>query len=406
MRHAAEPNSSCPKTLADVLAGLLAFASKVDDCEASCVQRVRSIFPAARRLSFLVRQAEGILSKAALQGLHGGENRHNTIEHIISLARIAIECSAAKQTRFALWANFSTSCSQFASNGKASKGKKAAVAAQTKANADVAQPVLFFLTPSSVDNETSSCARRYQVLVVRPDATQSLRFALVAEVWRGGIHHDTARTAKKLVPIGPLPAECAVTIRAVLLMPAESGSLVCSCLSPVVMLDAHDGSIMFEIPSASFEASECSTGLTFKLVPSAWAAFSLAGKCLSQIEPVAKLSTSSSSAAGSTTRVFVETDFKDTAAGKANMQTFFQCMREAWESMHHPLVDQVGYVQLSKTERVLWAELSARLPLYIAKKWQAASAGAKTVGRASFKWTSTSLFGVIYWYLLFSGSYT
>ncbi|CAE8586960.1 unnamed protein product, partial [Polarella glacialis] len=64
--------------------------------------------------------------------------------------------------------------------------------------------------------------------------------------------------------------------------------------------------------------------------------------------------------------------------------TFFQCMREAWESMHHPLVDQVGYVQLSKTERVLWAELSARLPLYIAKKWQAASAGAKTVGFGRF----------------------
>ncbi|CAE8641539.1 unnamed protein product [Polarella glacialis] len=88
-----------------------------------------------------------------------------------------------------------------------------------------------------------------------------------------------------------------------------------------------------------------------------------------------KKATTDSESAGKVQTVWVETDFRVTDSGRANTQRFFTTMRDAWSAIHYELVDQAGYVKLSKTNKVLWVELHARLPPYFIKMFQELPAG-------------------------------
>mmetsp|Transcript_37620 Transcript_37620/g.68059 ORF Transcript_37620/g.68059 Transcript_37620/m.68059 type:complete len:141 (+) Transcript_37620:172-594(+) len=91
-----------------------------------------------------------------------------------------------------------------------------------------------------------------------------------------------------------------------------------------------------------------------------------------------KKATTDSESAGKVQTVWVETDFRVTDSGRANTQRFFTTMRDAWSAIHYELVDQAGYVKLSKTNKVLWVELHARLPPYFIKMFQELPAGSIT----------------------------
>ena len=202
-----------PKTTQALLeeCGLAAFKPLQNDNEAKMFRRVRSMFAPMQAFTAFVRIEEGILSRASITGLRKNANLHAILQHWLAKAKESFHCSEAKQTRHALWGLYTESC------------KKIADSSIGDSEASVsAEPTHFNPCCTLVENSTE---RSYQLLVVRPTSSSSLRFGVTMHVWRGGLHADTARSSRKLVPDGFLKAEWTVTIHVILLMPHGDNAL-------------------------------------------------------------------------------------------------------------------------------------------------------------------------------------
>lgn len=191
-----------PRTLSQVLsmAGCTSFAAMVDDTDAVVSHRVQSLFEAMGKFGRHMRSKEGILSPASIYGKLPVK-QHNRLEHSLAVARAAHQCSAGRQSRHSLWANYSERILK-------ALGKDAAA---SKLNS---------IGPPSLVNGVT----QYQLVVVKPcqaNTTWSpLRFGIPLTVWR--VARRTVKTGRKLLPAGKMPMEYLAHLHVLLLAPGES----------------------------------------------------------------------------------------------------------------------------------------------------------------------------------------
>ena len=212
-------NVSPAKTLGALLeeCGLRGFGIQKggmsSDTEAKMYVRLRSMFPSMQRFSELVRIEEGVLSKASIIGISPLASLANLLEHWAAQARESFQCSEAKQTRHALWAGYTEKCEALAASFVAPAGPANPADPENPISAKVTH-----FNPCCTLVEHSE-DRSYQLLVVRPTESSSLRFGVTMHVWRGGLHANTAQSSRKFIPEGFLPAEWTVKVHVILLMP-------------------------------------------------------------------------------------------------------------------------------------------------------------------------------------------
>lgn len=201
-----DPPLKSIKTLADVLAhaGLQEFQIPEQDTEKNLFQRVRAMFPSMRSFGAFMRTQEGVLSKAAINGVTSKTRQHNLAEHSLALARASHCCSAMRQSRFALWAAFAD---------------KVVDAAE---DSSVAAKIVKLGPPTEKDSE--GVVKR-QLLVVKPEIASSslvnqLRFATPTSVWR--VARKTVKAGRRYLPDSRFPASLIAQVQVMLLTPHET----------------------------------------------------------------------------------------------------------------------------------------------------------------------------------------
>lgn len=246
-----EPNSkkkkssASVKTLNDVLteSGLIDFKPEEDDAESNALQRVRTMTPYLRMFSAYTMCGGKILSKASVAG-HFPEPRDQWIfEKELAAARAQYHCTAMRQSRHSLWAQYSERVQEVIQE---LKEEGDAHAAEGAVEVKIITPNVYQL------NEKRVC----QVLVVRPfkagGTAGPLRLAVVIAAWRGG--KQGKRSKQYPWTEGSLPSYACTRFHARMLKPENEqdadGWELCTAtnLSPVFSLDPSDESLVMEVP--------------------------------------------------------------------------------------------------------------------------------------------------------------
>eukprot|EP00435_Cladocopium_sp_Y103_P006427 s521_g2.t1 len=351
------------RTLRDVLtlSGLKDFKPADDDSEGALFSRMRTLAPFMQSFNLLVRSGEKILSKAALTGRCKEGNKHNIWEHELAQARLELHCDASRQSRHALWADYSSRLQE-------------AVAKEAQKDESV-KDGLVEVTGFEPNSGFSSIGphRACQVLLVRPYQAGGeggcLRLAVTIAVWRGG------KGKKAYVwPDKRLPVNAATKIHVKILCPQHVQDeqkrelLVASSLSAVTQLDAHDGTVMMEIPENCFKYCYETDYLkvwvdrkslkAIKHVLEAGVPWSLKKK--EDQESASKL-------------FYNEEDFAKSAQGHRNAMKYMSKMRQDYAKFFADLESKDGMIKLRSDVITSWNELLSRSQSYF-KKYQKGSA--------------------------------
>jgi hypothetical protein len=115
-------------------------------------------------------------------------------------------------------------------------------------------------------------------------------------------------------------------------------------LSPVTHLDAHDGTILYQIPASEFTVKVVSEIVHVTLSKDGWVGFQAMGKS------APSMATPKSGCLKSAVVVYTAADLKDTATGRANIVKLFGTMKAAFEAQHFNITDDSGMAKLSKSE--------------------------------------------------------
>lgn len=144
------------------------------DGELAAVDRGWKLMPIIMKFMVQARHAEKALSLTQITGVSQGLNTWNAMQHEVSLARRAYIANTARQSRSALRMNFQRRVQH-------QLGQQLAEQATTD-HRDHVQVVKNFIPPCITD---SRGVRRYQVLVIRLHRSDSVKLALVLDVFRG-----------------------------------------------------------------------------------------------------------------------------------------------------------------------------------------------------------------------------
>lgn len=250
-------NQKRPKTgslirgLGDVLrqAGLDQFVPKEGEPEGAALGRVRRMAPFMQGFSALVRCQEKVLSRASIVGRAPSKMAHNILEFQLAEARAEYHCSAQRQSRFALWADFS---------GRILKCLQDLSEEEPEKDHDGVREIKH-LHPNSCLN-ASGDERVCQIVVIRPFMTGGelgpCRIALVVGAWRGG---KTSKKGKEVPWCGAgLPINAATRVHCKMLVPANIRDdqkrelLIANSKSHVFSLPAHNGGLVVEVPPDCF----------------------------------------------------------------------------------------------------------------------------------------------------------
>ena len=134
-------------------------------------------------------------------------------------------------------------------------------------------------------------------------------------------------------------------------------------LDPVIVLDAHDGSLAYEIPQEHMVVKQGTNHLYVALDEDALQAYARVADAQVALVPDA----SDKKAKPTQTTFWIEEDFRNCAPGKTNMKAFVMLMKRDWEKMHSPVVDEEGVIDLGSTKllgpiRYFYILLVQRLP--------------------------------------------
>ena len=347
------------KTLMDVLlaSGYAEFVPGPGDDQQRCLQRLRLLAPHAQSLNSTVRAAEGILSKASLRGFIKSDRPHCHWEAELARARTDFQCSAARVSRFSLWAGYSEKVFQaLEPTDEGDDCHEGAV-------------VVKGFTPNSFPDPSGK--RPCQLLVVRPfyagGASGSMRLAVVLCAFRGG--QSRQKKPKQYVfARGTLPISSATVVHVRLLTPENTQDsqnrelCLATGFSPVIKLDAHDGGIVFEVPQSCFEYEYSQDCLKVWLERKTVRAISKVAKA--QV-PFKKAKDEEGQTSSKT--YFGEEHFGKNATGNKNIQIYAQQMLRDYEVHFKPLLQENGTIQLKHDLLVPWEEILARLANYFKK---------------------------------------
>ena len=362
-----ELKAGAVRTLKDILdlSGFEGFCPKKDDCEEHLFARIQELSPFMDSFCSSVRIAEGLLSKASVTGQLRARSQQQIIEHELAEARAEYVCSAARQSRHALWADFSHRVSA-ALKPLPEESVGADSHAPVVADAADGAAVVKTLMPCSSQSEDGQ--RLVQLLLVKPflagGAEGPMRIAMVVCVWRGG------KSTKQYVwPDGKLPISASTRIHARILTPQNQknseGDQLCvgSCISPLIVLGAHDGTILCEVPASCYTSEFTSTHAKFWISRKTVKAIATLNKANVQLSEKKKEQDPICTKA-----FFHEDDFQRSAMGTKNAQIYVSKMRRDYEQLFPPLVGSDGTLKLrNDIVGVTWSELLARLPSYFKK---------------------------------------
>lgn len=337
------------RTLLDVLksSGFDAFIPPEKDNESMLLQRVRTLGPFMRAFNLHVRIAEKILSKAALTGQCRENNQHNIWEHELAEARAEYHCSAQRQSRMQLWADYSK------------RVEEAFVAeAPDKDHAEALVNVKSICPNSYL---TPDGRRICQLLLLRPyqagGVAGPLRVGVVIAVWRGG------KSKKEYVwPMGHLPMSAATRLHAKLLVPQgvenEHGQhlLVASSLTAVVVCDCHNGNVLMEMNPKMYEYEYDDEYLKI------WMDKKLA-KAIGEVAKQGVVFSTKKKDEPTSKLFFCEEDFARTAAGQKNIVKYMNKMMGDYQAIFGPL-EVMGKMKLRHDIVTSWEEIVARSQSY------------------------------------------
>ena len=163
---------------------------------------------------------------------------------------------------------------------------------------------------------------------------------------------------------GILPIECATGVHVKLLVPQgqkdDNGWHLCSCnaLTPVVPLDPHNGSLVFEICKDHFKCSFDKHEVTVWVSTPAVKAISKTVK--SNVPFAAKKKEQVDE--GKTW--YGEEDFTRSNTGTKNIIKFMEKMKKDYRNHCGSLEDKDGNIKLHTSVTVCWDELMARVGSY------------------------------------------
>lgn len=133
----------CVKTLRDVLtmSGLAQFNPSSEDTEHDLFQRIKKVRPFLNSFSTLVRCGEGLLGRAVVTGDTSKLNPQQIFEMELAKANLEYHCSGQRQSKHALWADYSQRLFQAA--------KAAATETEPQEDAEVPVKEITYLRPCS-----------------------------------------------------------------------------------------------------------------------------------------------------------------------------------------------------------------------------------------------------------------
>lgn len=132
-----------------------------------------------------VCKEERFLSAAQIEGLKPRENRHNSMMHELAKARLSFDCCGQRQSRFALWSNFSQSALVASKGGTTDGG---------------AIEQIQYVHPSCLMSEGQ---RQYQMRSFVPAYAGHCSSCFQGVAPRHVYRHTCSRKAKTALPEGP-----------------------------------------------------------------------------------------------------------------------------------------------------------------------------------------------------------
>lgn len=183
--------------LADVLAqsGLDKFVPEEGEAADLCLARLRKMGPYMQSFTALVRCKEAILSRASILGEAPSKNPHRVLEFDLAEARAEYHCTAQRQSRFALWADFGE------------RAKKVLEESLDKDESSGARPINLLNPNCCLDPKQEH--RACQVLLARPFMNGGelgpCRLVVVTDVWRGGKSQQKKSKDTPYPSSGPSP---------------------------------------------------------------------------------------------------------------------------------------------------------------------------------------------------------
>ena len=355
-----EPEIGGARSLQDVLiaSDLQKFLPTDKDDENELFKRIQKLSPHLEGFSAFVRIGEGLLSRASVTGQVRTRNQQQILEHELAEARTEFVCSQGRQSRLALWQDFSNRVEEAL---KPVEGPKPDSAEIVSAGAKKIQAV----SPSSFRSANGD--RICQLLLVKPflagGSEGPLRLGVVVGAWRGG------KSKKQHVwPEGHLPVSSATKVHVRLLTPQgeknQNGDQLCvaSSVSAVLSLGAHDGSILLEVPTACYTVEYTDTHLMIWISKKTVQALSKINQACVPFHAKKK-----NQEAVAVKAFFSEDDFGRTATGMKNVQLYLQQMKRDYEKIFPALENEKGNLILRNDIQVTFSEILARASSYFKK---------------------------------------
>ncbi|CAK8987778.1 unnamed protein product, partial [Durusdinium trenchii] len=196
-------------------------------------------------------------------------------------------------------------------------------------------------------------------------AGRQSRFALWAAYSDRCVEASEAGGAAKIVKIGPA------------VKPDASGFLPRQMRSPVVTLDAHDGSLVFEIPADQFKLKSTQSRVDFEISELAlkcWRKVGESGLNLeTPSEPKSKKAKVETSQPGeekfSAPLLLTENDLGNNNAGRKNMSAFVWTMIQDFQKQFWTILHGDNVLHLPEKNKVPWEEFAAKIPVYFRRKY-------------------------------------
>ncbi len=204
--------------------------------EDALLKRVEALLPGMKRLSRETRIAEGVLSRAQVEGRVAKDNLHNFLEHQLALARLMYSQSKKTISRYAAWVFMAKSWDNLVRT-------RGPAPVQGVGNPERPQN----LQPATLKDNSGQ--RLYQVVVFGD--VSNPKIGLVHLVWRGALARprkggeshpqqgggseqwqDVGRRLRVTKPVvSELKTELAARIRCVQLERRSPTEYLCSCVS-------------------------------------------------------------------------------------------------------------------------------------------------------------------------------
>ena len=261
-----EPETPMPLTLLHIMemaCGDKAAVALKNDTDASCIARVKQLFPQMQAFVRMVREEEGFVSRKSLEtSTDEIKNEHNLLQRRLAQARQEFDLNSSRRSRMQLWTTFSGTCVKAIAKGPEEEMGPVARVPQAFKPSCVMQP--------------DKITRQYQVLCARSCTDDKLRLVLVQGVFRGAVIKKSKEGTRAMRATKPhydvLPAGACSCVQGSILIPcSDAGVFYASNASPLLSFEVGgaEHQILYEVPSSNYTCKQEDWRLVLTFTPKA-----------------------------------------------------------------------------------------------------------------------------------------